>query len=187
VAECSLLAEGPGLPPRRPREVPLCRVAPVAAPWPVTKCRARRRVARGRPARRSGCPSPDGSGPPARRPVTPCRWPRGRPRCRWLRSPPGRDPVHPVAGWLGAPPRVARSCPSPNGSEPFRTESPELSFAGGRRISSTTEWLESFPFTNSLRLPFSQWSRAFSKPVAWGFPLAEWLRVSPLPCYRSRW
>ena len=135
VGQSFLIADGPGLPPRRRRKVPLrrwLRVPPLAGGprFPL------RRVARGFLAPKArGLPLPGGSGSPQ----------AGWPKVSLRRVAPGPlkpvDLRRPVAGWLRiSPGPKARRCPLPSGSG-----SPQ---AGGLRC----------PVAGWLRAPSSPWT-----------------------------
>ena len=176
VGQSFLIADGPGLPPRRRRKVPLrrwLRVPPLAggrgfpfAGWlgasshlrpEISPCR----VASGppRPVAR-GVPLPGGSGSPqARGPEVP--------RCRVAPDSSGPEgPQIPVAGWLGAGPSpVAQSFLCADGSGfPLRPRARGNPIAG---------WLQKALLPVARGPSFAGWLR--------GFPLCLWLRVSPSP------
>ena len=176
VGQCFLIADGPGLPPRRRRKVPLrrwLRVPPLAGGprFPL------RRVARGflAPEARD-LPLPGGSGfPQAGGPRCPVAGgsepPQARgpevSRCRVapdLSGPEG--PQMPVAGWLGAGPSpVAQSFLCAGGSGfPLRPRARRNPFA---------RWLQKALLPVARGPSFAGWLR--------GFPLCQWLRVSPSP------
>ena len=140
-------------------EISPCRMAP-GPPRPVAR----------------GVPLPGGSGPPQARgpeaprcrvaPGPPGRWPEAS-RCRWLRISPGRRPAD-------ARCRVARGWPLAGGAEfPLCRRLRVFPYARGREEIPIAGWLQKALFPVVRGPSFAGWLR--------GFPLCQWLRVSPSP------
>ena len=209
VGQSFLIADGPGLPPRRRRKVPLrrwLRVPPLAGGprFPL------RRVARGFLAPKArdlplpgGSRSPQAGGP--RFPVAGGSGPpqaRGPevPRCRVAPDSSGPEgPQIPVAGWLRVPPgrwpKVSRCRVAPDSSGPEGPQIPVAGWLGAGPSPVAQSFLcadgSGFPLRPRARgNPIAGWLQKALLPVArgpsfagWlrGFPLCLWLRVSPSP------